>query len=125
MQTKYKQFTEADKKIIKKLVKKIGHDGHTIWKSSVLKNAGAGAFIGRFEETITSSKTDPKFAITHNGKLVKKLTGVHGLRVLMAICDDLNLKFDDKFGRGSQARACTSAIEGWLETGMKSGFVSA
>jgi hypothetical protein len=114
MNKKVKFFTEADKKIIKKLVKEIGSDGHTIWKSSVLKKAGAGAFVKRFEETITSSKTNPKYAIFDNGKLVKKLKGVHGLRVLMAICSDLNLKFEDKLGRGSQACACTSAIEGWL-----------
>ena len=110
----YKQFTQADKTIIKKLVKKIGNDGHTIWKSSVLKQAGAEAFIKRFEEVIVSSKTDPKFQVTHNGKLVEKLTGVHGLDVLLGICRDLDLKFEDKFGRGSQACACTSAIEGWL-----------
>ena len=107
-------FTTADKTIIKKLVKKIGNDGHTIWKSSVLKQAGAGAFVWRFEETITSSKTNPKYAVFDNGKLVKKLKGVHGLRVLMAICSDLGLKYEEKLGRGFQARVCTTAIEKWV-----------
>ena len=107
------KFTKADKTIIKKLVKRIGNDGHTIWKSSVLKQAGR-ACVKRFEETITSSKTNPKHAIFDNGKLVKKLKGVHGLRVLTAICSDLGLKYEEKFGRGSQACVCTTAIEKWL-----------
>jgi hypothetical protein len=112
---KTKTFTKADKGIIKKLMKTIASDGHTIWKSSVLEKAGAGAFVERFAETIESSTDDPKYAVFHDGKLVEKLTGVYGLRVLGGICHDLGLSYEDKLGRGSQACSYTTAIQGWLK----------
>jgi hypothetical protein len=110
------KFTRADRETIRNLVNHLGNDGHTIWKASVLKDAGAGKFVSRFSQTYTSSVDDPKYAITHKGKPIKQLKGVYGLRVLEGICDDLGLEYAPKFGRGSQAVSCTSAIKSWLAT---------
>ncbi len=96
------------------LISKIGDDGHTIWRPTVLDGlpAEVGArFIRRYESDGT-----PKGNITcsKTGKPLPGLVGVYGLTVLRAVCDDLRLKYEPCNGRGFEARRATEAISAWL-----------
>jgi|LauGreDrversion2_6_1035139.scaffolds.fasta_scaffold00079_14 hypothetical protein len=108
-------FKDEKKSAIRKLLKVIGNDGHSIWTAKVFREVGMGRFVKRFERVFKSSKTDPKHAIFKDGKLLKELKGIYGYDVLFGICTDLGLKYEDKMGRGFQARCWTDSIEKWLK----------
>jgi hypothetical protein len=107
------QFNSSLKNEIRKLLEEIGSDGHTIWNPSVL-NGFPEAVRGRFIRSFKSSKKDPKGMIFVDGQRVEELSGVYGLTLLRSICSDLGLTYEDCFGRGTEARRATSAIEEWL-----------
>jgi hypothetical protein len=116
IKTKKKEIVRFDasmKKSIQKLVDKIGGDGHTIWKESVLKGFPK-AIKDRFVYVIESDGSY-KGSIWNNGKMVEKLKGVYGLTLLGGICNDLGLDYDSKLGRGFQAQSYTESIRNWLE----------
>jgi len=112
-QPKAGRFDSSLKNEIRKLVEEIGGDGHTIWKASVLDGLPAEV-RGRFVRSFKSSKRDPKGMIFVDGARVDELEGVYGLTILRAICSDLGLTYEDCFGRGTEARRATTAIDGWL-----------
>jgi len=47
--------------------------------------------------------------------MVKELQGIYGLQLLQTICNDLNLEYEGKIGRGFQAQVCTEVINNWLK----------
>lgn len=109
------KFTPELKQKIKEIVEHIGNDGHTIWKESVIKGLPKG-LRDRFVTEIKSDYTSYKSTIfDKNGKPVPSIKGFYGLNVLQAICNDLNLDYEGKIGRGFQAQVCTEAINKWLE----------
>ena len=107
------RFNSSLKNEIRKLVEEIGGDGHTIWNPSVLDGFPAEV-RGRFVRSFKSSKKDPKGMIFVDGQRVEELSGVYGLTLLRSICSDLGLKYEDCFGRGTEARRATTAIGEWL-----------
>lgn len=107
------RFDESMKPMIKELLKTIGHDGHTIWDPSILKNFPED-IQNRF---IRKHKSDGSYkgSIWNEGTMVKELQGIYGLQLLQTICNDLNLEYEGKIGRGFQAQVCTEAINNWLK----------
>lgn len=118
------RFDSSMKPLIKSLIKKIGNDGHTIWKSSILKSFPEG-LQERFVKTVKSNKKDYKSTIfDSNGKVLDECEGIYGLSLLGTICNDLGLEYEGKIGRGFQARCYTESIENWLKKKVTSGFSS-
>lgn len=100
---------------IKPLFDKIKYDGHTIWKPSVLKSFPK-ALRDRFTHIIKSDGS-AKGSIWKDGKMVKETKGVYGLSLLRGLADDLGVKYDGNvFGRGTEARNISSAIEALFPT---------
>jgi hypothetical protein len=116
--TKKKEIVRFDasmKPLIEKLLETIGNDGHTIWKSSVLKDFSEG-ITSRFIKVQKSNKKDYKSTIfDNNGNVIEEIEGIYGLSLLGTICNDLGLEYDSKIGRGFQARCYTESIEKWLK----------
>lgn len=108
------RFSDTMKPQIKSLLETIGNDGHTIWKARILDGFSDG-IKSRFIRKQTSNKKDYKSTIfDSNGSIVEECEGIYGLSLLGAICNDLNLEYDSKIGRGFQARCYTESIEKWL-----------
>ena len=108
------RFDQSMKPAIEALIEQIGGDGHTIWKPSILKKFPK-AIRDRFVHTIKSDGSY-KGSIWNNGKMVESMEGIYGLSLLGGICNDLNLEYENKLGRGFQARAYTDSIQNWLKT---------
>ena len=109
------RFDNTMKPQIEKLLETIGNDGHTIWKSSVLKNFSED-IQNRFIKVQKSNKKDYKSTIfDNNGKVMDECEGIYGLSLLGTICNDLGLDYESKIGRGFQARCYTESIESWLK----------
>jgi len=107
------RFDESMKPMIESLLETIGGDGHTIWKTSILKSFPE-AIQKRFIRTIESDGSY-KGSIWNDGKMVEKIEGIYGLNLLGAICQDLGLDYEGKIGRGFQAQAYTDSINNWLK----------
>jgi len=108
------RFDATMKPQIEKLLETIGNDGHTIWKSSVLKEFSQ-ELQSRFIKVQKSNKKDYKSTIfDNNGNVVDECEGIYGLSLLGTICNDLGLEYDSKIGRGFQARCYTESIQNWL-----------
>jgi hypothetical protein len=93
-------------------VKEEGSDGWIIWKPEYFTAMGFKREVLPIE-TFVSSKTDSKWAITHKGKNVDKVTGgVWNLAMLVRIADAIGVgdDYDRHDGRGSQARAISVVI---------------
>lgn len=109
------RFSKEHAPAIKKLLETIGNDGHTVWRPSILKNFPK-ELQERFITIIRSNKKDYKSTIfDNNGNALDECEGVYGLSLLGTICNDLGLEYEDKIGRGFQARAYTESIVSWLE----------
>jgi hypothetical protein len=108
------RFNETMKPLIADLIDNIGYDGHTIWKESILKHFNDG-IKERFIRNFQSDKSSYKSTIFgNNGKIIEECEGIYGLSLLTTICNDLNLEYEGKIGRGFQAQVCTEAIKKWL-----------
>ena len=109
-------FDQSMKPAIESLIEQIGGDGHTIWKLSVLKGFSRG-IQSRFITVQKSNKKDYKSTIfDNNGNAIDECEGIYGLSLLGSICNDLNLEYEDKIGRGFQAQSYTESIQNWLKT---------
>ena len=106
------RFDSSMKEAIEALVDKIGGDGHTIWLSSIMDKFPK-ALKDRYVRVIESDGTY-KGSVWNDGKLVEKIEGIYGLSLLGGICNDLNLEYDSKIGRGFQAQSYTESIRNWL-----------
>jgi|ERR1017187_646635 hypothetical protein len=106
------KFNLSQIEAIGKLLETIGGDGHTIWIEGILDDFPP-ELRKRFVRNYASDGS-PKGTIYNDGKRIKSVKGVYGLSLLHGICGDLGIRYDGKMGRGSQARACTDAIEDWL-----------
>lgn len=110
------RFTPDMAPKIKDLLETIGGDGHTIWKESILDSFDDG-IKSRFIREHKSDKKSYKGSIFDgNGNIIDELRGIYGLPLLQTICNDLNLEYECKNGRGFQAQVCTEAINDWLAT---------
>ena len=107
------RFDSSMKPAIEDLLETIGGDGHTIWKASILKSFPE-AIQKRFIRIIESDGSY-KGSIWNDGEMVDKLEGIYGLSLLGAICQDLNLEYEGKIGRGFQAQSYTDSIRTWLK----------
>lgn len=85
-------------------------DGHGIIAPRKLIEAGlAEDAVSYFTETLKSDGTH-KGTIFVEGKPVKSLDGVYGLRLLEAIASALDVTYLSFMGRGYQARAIQAAL---------------
>lgn len=86
-------------------------DGHTIFKPEAFTDLGLPVeIVNHLTANYTSSDGDPKYTIYVKGIAVKQLKGVYGLDVLRFIASALNVEYEGKFGRGSQAHAIQQAL---------------
>jgi hypothetical protein len=106
------KFIPAMKPAIRKLLKVIGGDGHTIWDPKVLKD-----FPQELRErfTKTHKSRGGKFDITTDTGRVDSLEGIHGLQLLDALCDDLGVPQSSKMGRGFRAQENTANLVKFLQ----------
>jgi hypothetical protein len=90
------------KKVLKKVIKKI--DGHTIYSAAHFTNLGLSEeIVAPFCKTNKSDGSDPKYQIFgKDGKLLRELEGVWGLRLLEFIASTFEV-YSDKEGRGFRA----------------------
>jgi hypothetical protein len=115
--TKKKEIVRFDasmKPLIEELINEIGGDGHTIWKASIMDKFPKD-LKDRYTRVIESDGSY-KGSIWNNGEMVEKLEGIYGLNLLGGICNDLNLEYDSKLGRGFQAQSYTESIRNWLKS---------
>lgn len=106
-------FQQTDRERIISLLKEIGGDGHTIWKDSVLTQAGFDeSFLKRFCHLYKSDGSYKGTLFDSSGKRLVGIAGVYGLDLHEAICSDLKIAYERKMGRGFQAQACLTAIMG-------------
>jgi hypothetical protein len=101
------------------IAKVSGSDGHTIFKPSAYEQAGMTPdLLAHFTETIKSDRSDYKRTITApDGRVLDKLTGVYGLRVVESIASALDIHTGSYMGRGFRASAAYSAIVKHLDGG--------
>jgi hypothetical protein len=86
-------------------------DGHIIFPPEMFLDAGLpGKFVKRYTKTQRSNFSKYKEIIMVNGEAVKSLEGVYGLELLKGLADALDVEYEDKLGRGSQADAIKKAI---------------
>jgi len=88
-----------------------GYDHAFLSADGVAKFAKAFGLEGKIQPYL--AKADPPGTIKgltfHDG--AKEARGMDAQDLAMAICWQLDVKFDSKFGRGSQLRACCDALE--------------
>jgi len=86
-------------------------DGHTIWKVEAFEKIWPTWAVQRFSQEIESDTSSPMSTVFgHSGEVIAKLFGIYGLTVLYGIASDLGVKYESKFGRGSQAREIDEAV---------------
>ena len=61
---------------------------------------------------VRANPNDMKGLTLHNG--AEQARGVDAVDLAIQICAHLGVMYDDKFGRGSQLRACCDALEVWV-----------
>ena len=103
-------------KEVKSIMNALDGSGHDIMKPKYLIERGVPSDV---VESLTmkfhSDMTDGKNSIFVNGELVESLTGVNSLSLYESACRILNLTYESKFGRGSQARVCHAALQQWVD----------
>ena len=105
-------LTVAD---VKSIMTSLNGSGHDIMKPRELITGGVPADIVQIlTETFRSDMSDPKYCIFVDGELVESLTGVHSLSLYKYACWTLSIRYESKFGRGSQARVCHAALQQWV-----------
>ena len=86
-------------------------DGHSIFPPKMFLDAGLpGNFVKRYTKSHRSDFSNYKEIIMVNGEAVESLEGVYGLELLKGLADALDVEYEDKLGRGSQADAIKEAI---------------
>jgi hypothetical protein len=61
-----------------------------------------------------ASPNEPKGLTLHDG--AKSARGADAHDLAMQICDHLGVKYQAKYGRGSQLRTCCDALDQWAKT---------
>jgi len=109
------KWTEIDPKIV--LAAADNCDGHTIFEPKMLIDLGVPQeLVDRCTQVYESNFDDPKYTISGpDGQPVEQLTGVYGLDVLESMVRDFDLKYEPKFGRGSQARVFQEILHKHLD----------
>jgi hypothetical protein len=92
-----------------KVVELMGNDGHTIYDTSRLIEAGLHPRIANTFSHTYKSDGSLKGSIESNGVYVDELNGIYGLDVLWSLARYFNEE-SDKMGRGFQARELTEKI---------------
>ena len=88
-------------------------DGHSIFDPAALREVGVPeALITRYTEIFESDFSNHKETIfdSKTGRPVTQMSGVYGYNVLSGIVRALDLPYQPKFGRGSQAEVWKKAI---------------
>ena len=101
-----------NKRLLKKVIKEIGGDGHTIFDPQSFIDMGVPKeVVDTWTQEYESEKGSPKGTIFgHDGSPIKKLKGVYGLNVLRRLARELNVEYEGKIGRGFEAREITEKL---------------
>jgi hypothetical protein len=83
-------------------------DGHSIYSPDFY----VGFDVGSIAYCHTSDGTG-KGTIFTDGEPVKELVGVYNLEFLYMIAGHCGVKYESKYGRGSQARAIVDSLKEW------------
>ena len=115
-------------KEVKSIMNTLDGSGHDIMKPKYLIERGVPSDVVesltmKFHSDMTEQarlnrefrQANGKNSIFVNGELVESLTGVYSLSLYEYACRILNLTYESKFGRGSQARVCHAALQQWVD----------
>lgn len=103
--------TPEQKQAIKQAVVELDGDGHSILDPQFFLTKGIdGELLMRLTQTFESSKEDPKWEITKDGKRIEELEGIWSLTFLTTVARAYDVKYASAFGRGTQARLITRAL---------------
>ncbi len=90
----------------------IDGDGHGIVSPAYYAERGFPlALVKHLERRIRSGAG--KYAITRPDETIGDVTGISSLTFHFFIANSLGLTYDEKLGRGSQARSLRQAISAW------------
>jgi len=112
---KHEQLKAAIKALPKETIKAIAMvnegDGHSIFDPQAYADAGMPEeLLAHFCEVHKSDGTHKGSIFDSNGRVLRSLDGVYGLRVSSALVSSLDLEAGNYMGRGFQARANHEAI---------------
>ena len=63
---------------------------------------------------VRANPKDPKGLTLDDG--AKQANGIDAVHLAIQICRHVGVEYDEKFGRGSQLRACCDALEAWAKS---------
>jgi hypothetical protein len=97
---------------VREVIRKFGHDGHTIWDPQGIKDCGIPDEIVKKWTHVERSNGTPKGTIFNDGKILDELEGVYGLSMLANLAYMVNADTSkcDAIGRGTLASQYTNAI---------------
>lgn len=96
-------------------------DGHTIWKSEALLDAGLPPeYVESVSDTYESDGSIKGSIFGNDGDVLTSTTGVYGLTVYRRIAADLGLPPSTMSGRGFEARDLGKRIREHLQIGEQS-----
>jgi len=110
-------FKDWNRDHLMRLADELAGDGHSIVSPFKLAehldlNPAESVYLGSLSTTHYSHQTEYKQQISDpdTGKPVASLFGLYALTMYQRMAEDLNVKYEPKLGRGSQAQAILSAL---------------